>query len=184
MKTLIIVAHPNIAESVINKRWGQELYRYPEAYTVHTLSLVYPQNIIDVQREQQLIETHQSLVFQFPIFWFSSPPILKKWFDEVLTRGFAYGKNGGDKLKNRKVALAVSTGITKKDYGHEGRYHYTLEQLLSPIEASLRYYCHADYRSFFAFYGAESTPGLDYRSAEEEIEKSAKDYLNFLGSLK
>ena len=183
MKTLILAAHPNMAESVINKRWIEELRQYPDNYTVHELAKAYPDNKINVAREQQLIETHGSLVFQFPIFWFSSPPILKHWFDNVLTHGFAYGRNGGDKLKNRKVALAVTTGIGEKDYLDSGRYRYTLEQLLSPMETTLRYYCHADYRSFFAFYGAESTPGITYSSTTEEVERSAKAYLRFLSSL-
>lgn len=34
MKTLIIVTHANIETSVINKRWVNELQKYPEKYTV------------------------------------------------------------------------------------------------------------------------------------------------------
>lgn len=61
--------------------------------------------------------------------------MIKKWLDEVLTHGWAYGSHGGDKFVNRKVALAVSTGIKKEDYrGEQGRYHYTLEQLLTPLK--------------------------------------------------
>ena len=37
-------------------------------------------------------------------------------FDEVLTHGWAYGRNGGDKLEGRKVALAVTTGVRAEDY--------------------------------------------------------------------
>jgi putative NADPH-quinone reductase len=54
------------------------------------------------------------------------------------------------------------------------------EQLLTPFEITFRYYCHAEYRSFFAFYGAEKIPGEEYASTTEEIEKSARDYLNFI----
>ncbi len=183
MKTLIIVSHPNISKSVVNKRWVEELKRYPDKYTVHELTAIYPDKKINVEREQRLIEEHGNLVLQFPIMWFSCPPILKQWFDDVLTYGWAYGKNGGDKLTNRKVALAVTAGIQKKDYQDSGRYHYTLEQLLSPLETTLHYYCHADYRSFFAFYGAEAVPGVEYSSPTVEIEQSAKSYLDFLSKM-
>lgn len=183
MKTLIIAAHPNLGESVINKRWLEELRKYPDQCTIHVLSEHYPDGQIDAEREHQLVEAHGNLIFQFPIYWFSSPPILKTWFDEVLTHGWAYGRNGGDKLEGRKTALAVTTGVRAEDYSPRGRYRYTLEQLLTPFETTLRYYCRADYQAFFAFYGAELVPGEDYHSTTDEIERSAKDYARFVASL-
>ena len=77
MKTLVVVTHPDIANSVVNKRWLEELRRYPERYTVHELHQAYPDWQIDVAQEQRLIEAHDNIVLQFPIFWFSSPPLLK-----------------------------------------------------------------------------------------------------------
>ena len=183
MKTLIIAAHPNLGESVINKRWLEELRKYPDQCTIHVLSEHYPDGQIAAEREHQLVESHGSLIFQFPIYWFSCPPILKTWFDEVLTHGWAYGRNGGDKLEGRKTALAVTTGVRAEDYSPRGRYRYTLEQLLTPFETTLRYYCRADYQAFFAFYGAELVPGEDYHSTADEIERSAEDYARFVASL-
>ncbi|GGG72531.1 NAD(P)H-dependent oxidoreductase [Paenibacillus radicis (ex Gao et al. 2016)] len=178
MKTLIIVAHPNLENSVINKRWAEELRNYPEKYTVHELYKAYPDGKIDVEKEQQLVESHSKLVFQFPFYWFNCPPLLKQWFDDVFAYGWAYGSNGGDKLKDRKVGLAVSAGIREEDYSAEGKYRYTLEQLLYPFETTF-HYCHADYASFFAFYGTESMPSDN----ETEIEKSAQDYVSYIDKL-
>lgn len=42
MKTLIIVIHPDIKNSRINKRWTQELEKFPEKYHIHQLHEVYP----------------------------------------------------------------------------------------------------------------------------------------------
>jgi hypothetical protein len=84
MKTLIIVTHPEIEKSVINKRWIEELEKYPEKYTVHQLYKAYPDGKIDVTKEQKLMESYDKIVFQFPFYWFSSPPLLNngwmKWF--------------------------------------------------------------------------------------------------------
>ncbi|UYO02673.1 NAD(P)H-dependent oxidoreductase [Paenibacillus sp. PSB04] len=187
MKTLVIVSHPSIETSVINKRWVQELHKYPEKYTVHDLYKAYPDQSIDVEKEQRLVETHDHLMLQFPIQWFNCPPLLKQWLDEVLAYGWAYGSNGGDKLKNRKVALGVSAGIKKADYSETGRYRYTLEQILVPFETTFRY-CNADFRSVFAFYGTESEPGENVPGAEadqpaDELEQSARNYLKFIDSL-
>ena len=87
MRTLIIVAHPHIEDSLINKRWVDELEKHPEQYTVHQLYKAYPDEQIDVHVEQRLIEQHNHIVFQFPLYWFAAPPLLKKWQDEVLTYG-------------------------------------------------------------------------------------------------
>ncbi|MED4336430.1 NAD(P)H-dependent oxidoreductase [Bacillus licheniformis] len=183
MKTLVIVAHPNLETSVVHKRWVEELKKYPEKYTVHELSDVYPDGNIDAEKEQKLVESHDNLVLQFPIYWFNCPPLLKKWLDDVLAYGWAYGSNGGDRLNNRKVALGVSAGIKEEDYRENGRYRYTLEQILVPFETTFRY-CRADYRSFFAFYGKEKEPGGNEEEENEpgagELEKSARDYLHFI----
>ncbi|MDV7767505.1 NAD(P)H-dependent oxidoreductase [Peribacillus sp. CSMR9] len=176
MKTLVIVTHPSIETSLINKRWVEELAKYPEKYTIQELSKVYPDGNIDVEKEQKLVESHGNLVLQFPIYWFNCPPLLKKWLDDVFAYGWAYGSNGGDQLKNRKAALAVSAGIKKEDYSEEAKYRYTLEHLLSPFETTFLY-CNADYRSFFAFYGTENAPSIS------EVDKSAQDYLTFVDNL-
>lgn len=49
MKTLIIMAHPNIAQSQFNRAWQTEL------------------------------KQHDRLIFQFPLYWYSTPPLLKQW---------------------------------------------------------------------------------------------------------
>ncbi|MFB9329461.1 NAD(P)H-dependent oxidoreductase [Paenibacillus aurantiacus] len=187
MNTLVIVAHPNLDTSVVNKRWVEELRKFPDKYTVHDLHQTYPDGVIDVEREQRLIESHGNLVLQFPIYWFNCPPLLKKWLDDVLTYGWAYGSNGGDKLLGRKSALAVSAGIKKADYSADGRYRYTLGQLLAPFELTFRY-CQADYRSYFAYYGTEGEPGENVPGQETEpassvLDRSALQYLHFIDNL-
>ncbi|OKP84585.1 NAD(P)H-dependent oxidoreductase [Paenibacillus sp. P32E] len=187
MKTLVVVTHPSIETSVINKRWVEELKKHPEKYTVHELHKAYPDGSIDVKKEQKLVESHGNLILQFPIYWFNCPPLLKKWLDDVLTYGWAHGSNGGDKLKNRKAALAVSAGSKKEDYSEDGRYHYVLDYLLSPFETTFLY-CNANYRSFFAYYGTENETGENVPDTENEpsvseLEKSTLNYLSFLDNL-
>lgn len=76
-KVLIIVAHPNLEQSVVNKLWMEKLAQYPEQYTIHNLYDVYPDEEIDYLAEQALVEAHDHIVFQFPLYWFSAPPLLK-----------------------------------------------------------------------------------------------------------
>lgn len=175
MKTLIIVAHPYLDNSVINKRWIEELKKYPEKYTIHHLDSHYTNGKLDIENEKKLIEAHGNLILQFPIFWFNCPPIMKQWLDEVLIPGWAYaaGEDKEGEFIDRKVALAVTTGMAEKNYHQEGRFGHTLKELLAPFETTLKS-IHADYRSFYAFYGAES------KHSQVEIDQSAKDYLEFI----
>ncbi|OTG85282.1 NAD(P)H oxidoreductase [Acinetobacter sp. ANC 4558] len=171
-KSLIIVAHPKIDESHINKRWIEELRKYPEKFTVHEIYQSYPHGEIDIAKEQSLIEAHENLILQFPLYWFNCPPLLKQWLDEVFTYGWAYGSTG-DKLKNKKIMLAVSAGIKSEDFSKTGKYKLPLNQILYPFETTALY-VQANYQSMYAFYNAENNPTAD------EVEHSAIHYVQKL----
>ena len=176
-KTLIIVVHPDLKNSVINKRWLEELQKDPDRYHIHDLYQSYPDQIIDIEREQQLVEKYDSIVFQFPLYWFSSPPLLKQWFDEVLTYGWAYGSTSGYKMRNKKISLAISVGIDEKEYTAGGIYHYTLEELTRPFELTFAY-IKADYQPLYAYYGMERN------ASSEWVEQSIPGFITFLENLK
>lgn len=176
MKTLVIAVHPNIETSIINKRWINELEKYPEKYTVHQLYKEYPDEKIDVKKEQELVEKYDKIIFQFPFYWFSSPPLLKKWFDEVLLYGWAYGSKSGYKVGEKKISLAVTAGIDEEGYRESGKYKYTMNELFKPYELTFDY-IKAEYQEPFVYYGIENDP------SEEWIEKSVPEYLSFIDAL-
>lgn len=159
--------------SSINKRWMEELNKFPEKYTVHELYKAYPDEILDIEKEQELIESYDKIIFQFPFYWFSSPPLLKKWLDEVLLYGWAYGSKSGFKVGGKKIALAISTGIDDEGFSASGKYKYTMKELLRPFELSFEY-IKADYREPFIYYGLEQNP------SQEWIERSVPLYLDFI----
>lgn len=176
MKTLVIVTHPDIEGSLVNKRWVEELKKYPESYVVHELYKIYPDEKIDVQAEQQLVEQFDKIVFQFPYYWFNCPGLFKKWLDEVLTHGWAYGSKSGYKVAGKKVALAISAGVDEHEYRAGEKYKYTLTELLRPFELSFEY-IRADYKPYFAWYG------IEFNATHEWVEKSVPLYMQFLQSL-
>jgi putative NADPH-quinone reductase len=176
MKTLIVVIHPDLKNSVINKRWIEELNKYPDLYKVHSLYDAYPNGELDVKAEQALVEQYDKIVFQFPFYWFNCPHLFKKWLDEVLLHGWAYGSKSGYKMAGKKIALAMSVGVNEKEYSAAGEYKYTVEELTRPFELSFEY-VKADYRPFFAFYG------IEFHATAERIEDSVPLYLKFLQEL-
>lgn len=176
MKTLVIIIHPDIKSSAVNKRWMEELKKFPDRYTVHQLYEVYPDEKIDVLAEQKQVEQYDKIVFQFPYYWFNCPPLFKKWLDEVLTHGWAYGSKSGYKVSGKKIALAISLGAAEREYGPSEVFKYSLEELTRPFEITFEY-VKADYRPLFAYYG------IEYNSSAEWIERSVPLYLDFLNSL-
>ncbi|MCF2443455.1 NAD(P)H-dependent oxidoreductase [Dyadobacter sp. CY345] len=176
MKTLVIVIHPDIKNSVVNKRWIEELNKFPDKFTVHSLHEIYPDERIDVLAEQKLIEQYERIVFQFPYYWFNCPSLFKKWLDEVLTHGWAYGSKSGYKVGGKKVALAISLGVDEQELGPSGVYKYPLGELTRPFQLSFEY-VKADYRPLFAYYGMEFNTSVDF------VEKSVPLYIDFLDSL-
>ena len=177
MKTLVSVAHPDLEKSVVNRRWVDEAEKHPEHFTVHRLYQTYPDEQIDIAREQALVEQHGTLVLQFPIYWFGCPSLLKKWMDQVLAFGWAFGPQPeADKMRGRKVALAVSAGIQQADFSPEGTYGHTLGELLLPFEAMCRY-VDAVFGGFHALYGAEA--GLPAAILEDNTCR----YMDFLQNL-
>ncbi|MFD1769989.1 NAD(P)H-dependent oxidoreductase [Sphingobacterium suaedae] len=176
MKTLVIVVHPQLEKSAFNKRWVEELSKYPERYDIHLLHEAYPDGKLDVAAEQKRIECYEKIVFQFPYYWFNCPPFFKQWLDEVLTYGWAYGRASGYKISGKKVALALSIGIDENQYCADGAYKYTIEELTRPFELTFAY-VRADYRPFFAHYG------IELNSTEDAIEESVAPYMEFLDKL-
>ncbi|EON73081.1 NAD(P)H-dependent oxidoreductase [Lysinibacillus sphaericus] len=172
MKTLVIVSHPNLLNSRINKKWVEELSKYNKEITVHDIYKEYPDGNINVAREQELVEEHDSIIFQFPLQWFSTPPLLKKWLDDVLSYGWAYGSTG-KALVERKIGLAISAGIRKRDFHEEGKYKFTLEEITVPFKATALY-TGATFLPTFAVYGAEN------ELSDQEVEQSAPDYVRHI----
>ena len=175
MKKLVIVTHPNIESSLVNSRWCEELRKYPHDFTLHALYDAYPDGKIDVLAEQQLVEAHDTIIFQYPLYWFFCPPLLKQWMDEVLVRGWAYG-SGGDKMKGKHLALAISAGIKEADYRVDGLYQSTIAQLSLPIKVTAQY-IGAEVKAIFCGYDMEHNP------SPEHIEESALAYLKFAQAL-
>lgn len=46
-----------------------------------------------IRLEQERLAWATAVIFQFPLWWWSMPAILKGWVDQVLSNGFAYGSH-------------------------------------------------------------------------------------------
>jgi putative NADPH-quinone reductase len=168
-KTLVILAHPNLAESQINAAWRARLEEASGPITIRDIYQRYPDWNIDVAAEQALLESHDRIFLQFPVYWYSTPPLLKKWLDDVLAYGWAYGPDG-DRLAHKEIGLVVSTGSSEAAYQTDGRVGHTLAELLRPLEQTVRF-VGARYLPIFALQGANRLIPAD------QLNRSANDYV-------
>jgi len=131
-RILILFAHPAFRKSRINIRLSAGLAEL-DGVTVHDLYETYPEFDIDVQEEQALLDAHDIVVFHHPLYWYSTPAILKEWQDLVLEHGWAYGSKG-NALRGKLFFNIITAGGGAQAYTPEGYNGRTLRQLLAPIE--------------------------------------------------
>lgn len=131
-KILIIFAHPVLEKSRVHKTLLKNIPQVDEI-TVNDLYENYPDFDIDVKREQQLLLTHDIIIWQHPLYWYSAPALLKQWQDLVLEHGWAYGKTGFA-LSGKKIFNVISSGGGTGAYQREGYQHCTISEVLKPYE--------------------------------------------------
>jgi glutathione-regulated potassium-efflux system ancillary protein KefG len=135
-RILVLLAHPAHRRSRANAALRAAAMA-AEGVTLHDLYEAYPDFLIDVDHEQALLQQHDVIVFQHPVYWYSSPAILKEWQDLVLEHGFAYGR-AGTALAGKALLSAVTAGGSETSYGPEGMNRHSIAEFLRPFEATAR----------------------------------------------
>ena len=131
-KILVLFAHPSPERSEVNVPLFLASQKVEHVTTVD-LYAEYPTYRIDIDKEQERLLAHDVIVFMFPLYWYSTPALLKEWQDLVLEYGFAYGK-GGDALNGKIFLCALTAGGSESAYRADGFNHFTIKELLQPLE--------------------------------------------------
>lgn len=125
----------------------------------------------DVEAELQKVEWCDLMIWQFPLWWFGMPGILKGWVDRVFAMGRTYGgerfyENGA--FKGKRALLSVTTGGPDSAYA-KGGWNGDIHSILRPIQ-----------RGMLRFTGFEVlAPNLCFgpaRATPEQRTQWLKDY--------
>ncbi len=88
----------------------------------------------DVAAEQERLDRATDLVLVFPVYWWSTPALLKGWFDRVFVNGWAFGLDaeGGivrklDRLRIHLVPVAGDDAGVYDRHGYEQAMRTQLE---------------------------------------------------------
>jgi len=93
----------------------------------------------DIVEEQHKVEWCDLMIWQFPMWWFSVPAILKGWVDRVFAMGRFYG-NGHfyetGVFRDKKALLSLTTGGAEANY-QKGGFNGDLAGILRPLHRGI-----------------------------------------------
>jgi len=184
-KILVLYAHPKHWQSKANAPLAA-VGRAVSGVTLIDLYATYPTLDIDVRAEQEQLAAHDIIIFQFPMYWYSTPAILKEWQDLVLEYGFAYGRDG-KALHGKTFLCAVTAGgpahvyaggdAMSDDEGDVENGGMDIRRLLLPIEQMARL-CGMHFLPPFILFGARTA------LKDQRIEDHMREWENLLTALR
>ena len=174
-RILILFAHPSLERSEVNRPLAQATVNI-DAVTFVDLYAEYPDLAIDVDLEQKRLLAHDVIVFMHPLYWYSTPAILKEWQDLVLEYGFAYGSKG-TALHDKIFFNALTAGGSELAYCAKGYNHFTIRELLRPMEQTA-VLCGMVYLPPFALFSARTA--VD----EGRVDAHVADWVRVLTALR
>lgn len=133
----------------------------------------------DVKAEIENLLWADTLILQFPLWWFAMPAILKGWVDRVFAYGFAYGvgehsdRRWGDRygegtLAGKRAMLIVTAGGWEEHYSDRG-VNGPIDDLLFPINHGILYYPGYDVLPSFVVYRVDRLEGADFGTIAERL---------------
>ncbi|XP_028289837.1 NAD(P)H dehydrogenase [quinone] 1 isoform X3 [Gouania willdenowi] len=117
-----------------------KLFQYGEE-TMHALNEGRLSD--DIVAEQRKVTEAELIIFQFPLYWFSVPAIMKGWIDRVLAQGFAFSlekmyDNGI--FKDKKAMLSFTTGAIESMFRPDG-INGDINVSLWPLQNGILHFC-------------------------------------------
>lgn len=135
-QTLILLFHPDYQSSRTNRALAAAAGTRPGT-TIIDMHALYPDGRIDSDAEVARLLAAERIILQFPVQWYSTPPLLKAWQDAVLTRMFyIHYEAEGAKLAGRPFMIAATAGNGPDAYGPSGANLFSLRDLLKPLQAT------------------------------------------------
>ncbi|NOH79197.1 flavodoxin family protein [Vibrio sp. RE86] len=177
-KVVVISGHPNLESSYTNKVILETLNEQIESIDVRRLDELYPDYQINVEQEQNALLDADVIVLQFPFYWYSVPALLKKWIDDVMAFNFSYGPEG-DKLKGKAFIISTTIGGPTESYDPLGYNHFTVEQLLYPIQQTA-YLAGMNYQKPIYTNGMVYIPGV--YNTQKGVEAKAVEHAERLSN--
>jgi len=76
-RILILFAHPALHKSLVNRHLIAAVEKVA-GVTIRHLYELYPDYLIDMKVEQELLDAHDIIILQHPFYWYSAPSLVKE----------------------------------------------------------------------------------------------------------
>ena len=173
-RILVLAAHPDLRQSRVNHRRMQAAASAGSQVQVRDLYALYPDFDIDVPAEQALLADADLIVWQHPLHWYSMPPLMKLWLDEVLAHGWAYGHDG-HALRGKDLWLSVSAGGPASAYHPQGYNRYFFDAFVPPYEQTAAL-CGLRFLPPLVLHGAHAVSEADLQAHADVYRQRLSSY--------
>jgi glutathione-regulated potassium-efflux system ancillary protein KefF len=149
----VVYAHPYPDRSIANRALVAALGELEDPpLRIASLYDLYPDWAIDVEAEQEALAAAELVIWQHPMHWYGCTPMLKLWFDKVLTPGWAFGE-GGTALRGKTCLWVVTTAGDDLAYRAEGMHAHELQAFVPPMRQTAAL-CGMKFAEPFVLHGA------------------------------
>ncbi|AUI63530.1 NAD(P)H-dependent oxidoreductase [Amycolatopsis sp. BJA-103] len=102
----------------------------------------------DIRAEHEKLDWADTVIVQFPLWWYGMPAILKGWFDRVFVKGFTYGvrrpdgktsRYGEGALAGKRAMVLLTAGAPEATVGPRG-VNGEIDDLLFPLQHGTLWY--------------------------------------------
>jgi NAD(P)H dehydrogenase (quinone) len=112
--------------------------------------------VLQLQQEMDKLLWADFVLFQFPLWWFSLPAILKGWVDRVFAMGFAYSDTARFEtgvFRGKRAMLSITTGGLPSRYDADGQYG-EFEAVVRHVQFGMFHFVGIDVLPPFVAFGA------------------------------
>ncbi|MFG3113070.1 NAD(P)H-dependent oxidoreductase [Streptomyces sp. NPDC048197] len=134
----------------------------------------------DIIEEQSKVTWADTVIVQFPLWWYGMPAILKGWFDRVFIRGFAFGhtdpetgrplRYGDGQLTGKRAMVITTAGARAATLGPRG-VNGNLNDLLFPLQHGTLWYTGMSVLPPLLIPGADRTTPTAYATAATRLRE-------------
>ncbi|MBB5855075.1 NAD(P)H-dependent oxidoreductase [Amycolatopsis umgeniensis] len=131
----------------------------------------------DIRAEHEKLDWADTVIVQFPLWWYGMPAILKGWFDRVFVKGFAYGvrrsdgktsRYGEGALAGKRAMVLLTAGAPEATIGPRG-VNGEIDDLLFPLQHGTLWYAGMSVLPPVTVCGADRVSPEQYDAAVEAL---------------
>lgn len=169
----IVFAHPYPSRSRANRALLDAVRNLP-GVEVCMLYERYPDFDVDIAAEQAALTRARLIVWMHPVYWYSTPSLLKHWCDKVLAPGWAYGK-GGSALHGKDFLWVATTGGDATAYSAAGVHRRPFSDFMAPVEETA-HFCGMNWQAPFVLHDAGAIDATTLAAQALRLQQRLADW--------